>query len=129
MPDVVPASVVGRGEVVADPAADGFADADVQAVARQAIATAPHSTARTLEALPIPAPRIGFPVPLGPGTGNQHPHSISLAATVAPSSQQASRSAFDGSPVTATGRNTRSQPIPPVIASIARRAPTVSLFP
>ncbi|GAA1973712.1 hypothetical protein GCM10009838_37030 [Catenulispora subtropica] len=57
------------------------------------------------------------------------PQGISPAATVAPSSQQASRSVFAGVPVTVTGWNTRSHPIPPAMDSIARSAPPVSLLP
>lgn len=64
VPEGVPPPVAGLGELVEVPAAEAewFADVDPHAVARQTTAT-PHSPARTLEAMPITAPRIGPPVP------------------------------------------------------------------
>lgn len=52
-----------------------------------------------------------------------------VAATVAPSSQQASRSACAGSPTTSTGAAAWRHPRPVVIFSMAWRAPPVSLLP
>jgi hypothetical protein len=60
VPEGVPLPDADCGELVEDPPADCFADVELQAVARQAIATA-DSPIRILEATPIPAPRIGSP--------------------------------------------------------------------
>src|SRR5690606_12111566 len=51
------------------------------------------------------------------------------AATAAPSSQQASRSAADTSPMIVTGACAAFQPSPVVTFSTERTAPVVSLFP
>ncbi|WP_143765539.1 hypothetical protein [Catenulispora acidiphila] len=64
VPEGVPPPVAGLGELVEVPAAGAecFADVDPHAAARQTTATT-HSPARTLEAMLVPAPRIGPPVP------------------------------------------------------------------
>src|ERR1700678_4329368 len=61
------------------------------------------------------------------GDGDDHP-AIS-AASSAPSSQHASRSAFPGVPVTVTAGRTGRHCRPAVIDSTARTAPPVSLAP
>jgi hypothetical protein len=64
VPEAVPSPDAVRGELVEVPAAEAECRAEVepQAVARQKIDPT-HSPARTLEAMPTPAPRIGPPVP------------------------------------------------------------------
>ena len=59
----------------------------------------------------------------------QRSSSVSPAAIVAPRSQQASRSAALGSPITTTGFARARHCNPVVIVSIARSAPVVSLLP
>src|SRR5690606_16103623 len=83
----------------------------------------PPAPDRTLPRGPCPVGR-RRPRPAGPG---QTPPSS--AAMIAPSSQQASRSALDGSPVTTTGGWTAFHFSPVVIDSRARSAPLASLSP
>ena len=70
--------------------------------------------------------RMRAPDELAAGLGDQP---ASWAASRAPSSQQASRSALPGGPVTVTGGRTGRHCRPAVIDSTARTAPPVSLPP
>src|SRR5215469_8927346 len=60
---------------------------------------------------------------------DRHDHPATSAASRAPSSQHASRSALSGGPVTLTGGRIARHFSPEVIDSTARMAPPVSLAP
>ncbi len=123
-----PASAATYGTGAADDSPAGRAERATHCRPRQgrrAVPTriTPRPAGRARVAAPVRGHR-----PAGTGPRRRQP-SISPAASVAPSSQQASRSALVGSPATLTAVAARCQPRPVVTDSMPRTAPVVSLPP